>query len=251
MGPAAGHLDPVATALQDETGMIDVAKSNGQGPRATQEQVRGRRDLIFKAAERIFHDKGYDATSIQDVADAVGILKGSLYYYIDSKEDLLFGVIEDLHRESLQRIKEWETLEGDALVKLRAFIHAHVATNARSVMAMGVFFRDFRSLSPERQALIVAERDFYDHFVRKLIRQGKREGVIAADVDPKLTSMAILGMMNWLSQWYRAEGPATPERIAREMANLALGGLASAGVARGDRGEIGAAGAPSARRQAS
>ena len=63
--------------------------------------------------------------------------------------------------------------------------------------------------------------------------------------------MAILGMMNWLSQWYRADGPATPERIAREMANLALGGLASAGVAREDRGEIGAAGSPSARRQAS
>lgn len=198
--------------------LVAPAPAKGSGNR--------RREDIFNAAARIFNEKGYAATSIQDVADAVGILKGSLYYYIDSKEDLLFQIIQDVHRVSLEWLEALEASPDETLVKLRTFIEGHVANNARNLEKIGVFFHDFRSLSPERRAVIVAERDRYDGFLRDLVRRGQQEGVLRADADPKLTSMAVLGAMNWLYQWYQPGGGAEPEQVAREFANLILAGLA-------------------------
>ena len=194
---------------------------------------------IYDAAARIFHEKGYQATSIQDVADAVGILKGSLYYYIDSKQDLLFRIIDEVHRESLRSLERWQSIDGDALVKLRAFIEGHLTSNVRNLVKIGVFFHDFRSLDLEHRERIVKERDLYDRFLRELIVQGQEEGVVDERVDPKLAAMAILGMMNWIYQWWRDDGPNSPEEVAREFANLVLVGL----VARDDgpaRDEVGA-----------
>ncbi len=201
--------------------------------------IRNRQQEIFDAAARIFHERGYEATSIQDVAEAVGILKGSLYYYIDSKEDLLFGVIEDAHQGSLGNLKRWQEMEGDALTKLRAFISGHVLHNIENRIKIGVFFQDFRSLSPERREVIVRERDQYDHFLRELIVQGQEEGVVAPEVDPKLTAFAILGMMNWTHQWYQPGGPAQPMEIANAFADLVLGGIAAEGSWNPDRSAIG------------
>jgi TetR/AcrR family transcriptional regulator, cholesterol catabolism regulator len=188
-------------------------------------QLSPRQREILDAAAQIFHEKGYEATSIQDVADAVGILKGSLYYYIDSKEDLLFGIIDEVHRTSLAHLERWQRIDGDALVKLRAFITGHVMGNVNNLVKMGVFFHDFRSLSPERRAVIVEERDVYDQFLRNLIVEGQKEGVIDEAVDPKLAAMAILGMMNWIYQWWRPDGPNTAEEVAEEFADLVLSGL--------------------------
>ena len=185
-----------------------------------------RKREILRAAARLFHEKGYTACSIQDVADEVGILKGSLYYYIDSKEDLLFDIVEDVHRESLANLERWQRIEGTALVKLRAFIEGHVQSNVNNLIGIGVFFQDFRSLSPERRAQIIEKRDVYDRFLRQLISQGQREGVIDEQVNVKLAAMALLGMMNWLYQWYRLDGQSDPAAVAREFADLALSGLA-------------------------
>jgi len=181
---------------------------------------------ILDAAASVFHEKGYSASSIQDVADAVGILKGSLYYYIDSKEDLLFGILLDTHHESMRRLAQWQKIKGDALVRLRAFIEGHVTANIANRIKIGVFLHDFRSLSPERRAVIVADRDVYDGWVRELIRDGQQEGVVHEDIDPKLAAMALLGMMNWTYQWYDPDGSVTPHGLARSFADLALAGLA-------------------------
>ncbi len=185
---------------------------------------------ILDAAAAVFHEKGYAASSIQDVADAVGILKGSLYYYIDSKEDLLFAILQDTHRESMRRLARWQQIEGDPLVRLRAFIEGHVTANIANRIKIGVFLHDFRSLSPERRADIVADRDTYDSWVRDLVRDGQDQGLVAADLDPKIAAMALLGMMNWTYQWYDPEGDVTPHELARNFADLALAGLADRGV---------------------
>ena len=202
---------------------------------------RRRHREILDAAAAIFHDQGYEGTSIQDVADAVGILKGSLYYYIDSKEDLLFGVIEDVHREGLTLLEQWRASEGDALSKLRGFITGHVLQNIANRVKVRVFFQDFRSLSDARRKIIVEERDRYDQYLRELIRQGQKDGTIAADVDPTLTAFGILGMMNWTYQWYHPEGPSSPQDVAQQFADLVLGGLVADGRAT-PRSELGAPG---------
>lgn len=197
-------------------------------PRPRQESAPPRRrDEVIDAAARVFHEKGYAAASIQDVADELGMLKGSLYHYIDAKQDLLFAIIEDVHRRTMDELEQWLTLEGGALVRLRAFLHGQVLSYCRNVQRVGVFLQDLRSLSEEQRARILSERDRYDRVVRDLIRAGQEEGVIDSGVDPKLAAMAIFGMLNWIATWWRPDGPSTPEQVADEFTDLALSGLAT------------------------
>jgi AcrR family transcriptional regulator len=186
---------------------------------------RRRQREILEAAARVFHEKGYESTSIQDIADSVGILKGSLYYYITSKEDLLYEIIQGVHQEALKNLDLIASLEGTALQKLRAFVVVHVRHNAENLVRMGVFFKDFRSLSPERRRIIVAERDRYDAFVRGLIRAGQEEGTICPDLHPKLTGITILGMLNWIYQWYRPDGEMSAAEIAIDYADFVVAGV--------------------------
>lgn len=185
-----------------------------------------RADEIRDAAARIFHEKGYAATSIQDIADAVGILKGSLYYYIDTKEDLLFEVIKGAHDRGLEELEKWRQVDASPATRLRAAIEGHVVSNLHNLMAVGVFFHDFRSLSPDRRAEIIRDRDVYDDNLRQLVKDGQAAGEFAPELDPPLMVMGMLGMMNWVYQWYRPDGRLSPAEIASSFADLVLGGLA-------------------------
>lgn len=180
---------------------------------------------ILDVAAHIFYDKGYEVASIQDVADAVGILKGSLYYYIDSKQDLLYDIIESVHEDIVRSIERWQLAEGDALAKLRTVVEGHLLANIGNQVRVGVFYHDFRSLDPDRRARIVRARDTYDTFLRKLISDGQREGTIDPDLDPKMAVLAILGMINWVNQWWRDDGPRTAQEVAAEFADLILSGV--------------------------
>ncbi len=182
----------------------------------------GRRREIIDAAARIFRDKGYSATSIQDVAQAVDILKGSLYYYIDSKEDLLFEVIQEVHQDGLANLEEAKKVTGSALEKIHSFVARHASFNAGNLAKMTVFFQDFKSLSDERRKVIVEERDLYDEYLRGLIAAGQDEGSVLSSVDPKISAFWILGGMNWMYQWYRADGAQSLDEIAEAFADLAV-----------------------------
>ena len=196
-----------------------VEKQESKPPRRRQQEV-------IDAAARVFHEKGYESTSIQEIAEAVGILKGSLYYYIRSKEDLLYAILEGVHEEALANIKRVETVKGDALQKVRAFVTLHLTFNAENLTKMGVFYHDFRSLKPARRKPIIEARDLYDELLRDLIRQGQNESLICPDVDPKIAALGVMGMLNWIYQWYVPGGSRSADQIADEMANLVVAGLA-------------------------
>jgi AcrR family transcriptional regulator len=198
------------------------ATSQGERSRAP----RRRQQEIVEAAARVFHEKGYESTSIQDIADAVGILKGSLYYDITSKEDLLFEIIQSVHEEALKNLERTAAVEGDALQKIRAFVVVHFTHNAHNLVKMAVFFQDFRSLNGERRELIVQERDIYDNFLRDLIRQGQDEGTVCPDIEPKLAAITVLGMMNWLYHWYQPGGELSATDIANAYGDFVVAGLA-------------------------
>ena len=104
---------------------------------------RRRQSEILEAAAVVFREKGYESTSIQDIADAVGILKGSLYYYIDSKEELLYEILRKTHDDALRNVERTQAFEGTALEKVREFVASHVRFNAENLVKMGVFFHDF------------------------------------------------------------------------------------------------------------
>lgn len=199
-----------------------TGQRDGVAPRS---QARRRRQELIDVAAGIFHEKGYDATSIQDVAEALGILKGSIYYYIDSKEDLLFEVVQEVHETALANMERLRKLDVAPSVKLRMFVQNHVRHIIDNLVKAAVFFHDYSSLSSERRQYIVRERDQYDEFLRKLIRDAQANKVVCPDVDPKLASFAVLGMMNWTYQWYRQDEKLSADAVATGLADMVLAGL--------------------------
>jgi AcrR family transcriptional regulator len=191
-------------------------------PRAT----RKRRAEVVDAAARAFHEKGYEATSIQDIADGVGLLKGSVYYYISSKEDVLFELLQEAHHSAFQSVLEAIDFDGDPLQRLRAFVTALARYNADNAVRMGILLHDYRSLSEPRKRLILDQRDRYHEVLRALIEDGQDQGVVCAEIDPKLATLAVMGMINTIYQWYRPAGELGAEQISAAYADLATRALA-------------------------
>jgi AcrR family transcriptional regulator len=186
------------------------------------------REIIDAAAE-IFHRQGYADTSVQDVADAVGILKGSLYYYIKSKEDLLFRVLEEVHEDAHGIVEEVSAMEAPPLERLAAYFRAHVEYNTRNLTKVAVTYHDFGLLSGERRDKIVKERQFFERFVVGLIKEAQETGDVRPEVDARLAAYSALGMANWVYTWYRPSGKTSPEELAQLISEMIVGGLRAAG----------------------
>lgn len=178
----------------------------------------------------MFHSKGYEASSIQDIADSVGILKGSLYHYIDTKEDLLFGVLQGVLDDLLPQFDRWRALDGSYLTRIGTFVREYVIHVIRNRVKVGVFIADFEALSPPRRSVIDRSKDRYDEFLRDMIVGGQRDGSVSPDIDAKLASLAIFGMANSTHQWYRPRGGRTPEQIADAMSTLVTRALSSRAI---------------------
>jgi AcrR family transcriptional regulator len=180
---------------------------------------------IIDAAAQIFHDQGYAETSVHDIAEAVGILKGSLYYYIRSKEDLLFQVLSDVHDAFKGIVERTRAIDAPAVERLRYYIREHVIFNTQNVTKMAVFYHDYRSLSEKPLAEIVERRRFYEDYLRDLIAEAQEEGGVNRDLDPKLAAFTLFGMMNWVYHWYQPNGAWSPDKIGEQVASMAIDGL--------------------------
>jgi AcrR family transcriptional regulator len=192
---------------------------------AHQDGSPSRLDEILEVAAEIFHEQGYAGTTMRDIAERVGMLNGSLYYYIDSKEDLLFKVVHQAYEAFSVILGAVEGMEGDTLEKLYALVYAHVTGNAEHYRRSSVYFQDFHILPLERQRVIIEFRDRHDRLMRSLLQQGQEEGLIPPDVDVRLASIAILTMVSSVYRWYRPGGSWDPDYIARGYASLVLDGL--------------------------
>src|ERR1700733_3944476 len=120
-----------------------------------------RQEQLTRAACEVFALKGYSAASIQDVADKVGVLKGSLYYYIETKEDLLWRIVEDVHAQSAEILEEALALDVTPIERIRIFIARHVEWYLTNLQEVGVFFREWRHLTGERHRIIRERRRGY------------------------------------------------------------------------------------------
>jgi AcrR family transcriptional regulator len=196
--------------------------------RAANRRDQTRRDAILKAAAETFYAKGYDATTTQNIADTVGMLKGSLYYYITAKEDLLYEIIDEVHEVLAKNLDLVEAMDGDALTRIWALVYHNVVVNAQNLINSAVFFRDFGALTGRRRKHILALRDKGDHVMRSLIAEGQAAGLVRADIDTKVAATAINTMCNALYHWYKPDGELAPEDVATSYADLAVAGLAVA-----------------------
>lgn len=186
---------------------------------------RNREAEVLQAAVTVFWKKGYPAASIQDVASEVGVLKGSLYHYIESKEALLMRVMDAAHEQSMALIHEVAAFDAPPLTKLRTYFERHVKWYLDNVEHASVFFHEWRFLTGERLEVVKERRDGYERFLRDVIEAAQRSGDIDARVPSKYMLLYILGAVNAVPDWYRRSGRDSAERIASVYADLTIGTL--------------------------
>jgi TetR/AcrR family transcriptional regulator, cholesterol catabolism regulator len=184
-----------------------------------------RREELLAVACRVFAEKGFDGAALQDIADEFGVLKGSLFHYIQSKDDLLYEIIESVYTGAQAAVWSNAVQEGPAVERLRRVVTAYVEYISRHLDEVTVWLHDFKAL-PEQQRESIRRYEERDRRqLLDLIRQAQREGGIRPDVDPGLASLALLGAMNWVHRWFQPRRLSARE-IGDSFADYFLEGLA-------------------------
>ena len=163
-----------------------------------------RRNELVRQAARLFAEKGYHGTSTSDLADAMGVKKGSLYAHIESKADLLWEVARDgaeAFHAALDEIAE----ELPATEKIRLALRAHLRVVSKQVDVATVFVREWRYLEGERRETFLAERRRYEERFRAFFREGRELGELRTDLDEQAAVSLVLSAANWAYTWLRPD----------------------------------------------
>ena len=163
-----------------------------------------RRNELTRQAARLFAEKGYHGTSIGDLAEAMGVQKGSLYAHIDSKADLLWEVARD-GATAFQAALDTVSDDASALEKIRLALRAHLRVVGQQLDVATVFIREWRYLEGERREEFLAERRRYEERFRALFREGRELGELRADLDDATATLLALSAANWAYTWIRPE----------------------------------------------
>jgi AcrR family transcriptional regulator len=186
---------------------------------------RNREAEVLDAAIEVFYQRGYDAATIQDVADKVGVLKGSLYYYIDSKEDLLHRIFTESYEQSRVLLAEADALDAPPLERLRRYFQAYVLWYLQNVERVSIYFNDWKSLTGARRTEVIEQRGVYEQFIADHIDAAKRDGTVSEQIETKYAVFFLLGAVNGVPVWYRRKGPDSPEHIAESYADMVIATL--------------------------
>ncbi|GAB3347628.1 TetR/AcrR family transcriptional regulator [Amycolatopsis echigonensis] len=186
---------------------------------------RNREPEIIAAAIELFHRKGYDGASLQDVADMVGVLKGSLYHYISSKEELLARICVESHRQSSEIMEESLAAADNPLDQLRAFLHATAVWYLTNIERVSIYFNEGKRLTGERLEKVHAQGREFHSFIRSLIDKARTEEQVRPEVDPRVAAQLIVGALNSIPTWYRPDGLYSPEEVAGIYTDMTLASL--------------------------
>ena len=163
-----------------------------------------RRDELTRQAARLFAEKGYHGTSIGDLAEAMGVQKGSLYAHIDSKADLLWQVARDGAAAFHAALDELDDARP-ATEKIRLALRAHLRVVGEQLDVATVFIREWRYLEGERRDEFLAERRRYEDRIRAFFREGRERGELRTDLDDATATLLTLSAANWAYTWIRPE----------------------------------------------
>ncbi len=187
---------------------------------------RRRDDEVLGAAVKVFFQHGYSEATVQDIADEVGILKGSIYHYIDTKEDLLFRVLEQVHRDVDVILEDVAArTDIDALGRLDLYVRSQVAYNLAHFEQISVYYHDFDRLGDDRLAEIIEERRKHEMHVTELIEEAQAAGAADAELDARLLRNCVFATVIWTYRWYRPNGRASRETIADVCSRFVLRGV--------------------------
>jgi AcrR family transcriptional regulator len=208
-----------------------MARTGAQTKRTPRTRVRKREQEVLEAAARVFHQRGYSDATVQHVADELGILKGSLYYYIKTKEDLLFRLLEQVHDEVDELLAEVSAqTEGQPpLERLEAYVLRQSEHSIRDLVKITVYYHDIGLLVEARRREILDRRKPHEAYVIGLIRQAQQEGAAEPSHDPLLLSNCVFATIIWTYRWYRPNGRVGARQAAETCARYAIAGVVGAG----------------------
>ncbi len=183
------------------------------------------RQEILRTAARLFQQRGYDATSMNDVAAALNLSKGGLYHHFESKDHILFDLMDGAMDITQERVVDEVRKIVDPETALRTLIklHIEVVLSVRD-REITVMLHENHPLPPALRRRINKRKKEYVHFLENLIAQAQRVRGSKGAVSPRAAAFALLGMINWIYQWYKADGILTGEDISREYTEIFFGG---------------------------
>jgi AcrR family transcriptional regulator len=178
---------------------------------------------ILKSAAAAFRRRGYHGASVDEIASALEMTKGNLYYYFRNKEEILYACHDyslDVLLGLLAEVQAESSRPDDKLRKLiLAFIHMMLDELQGTALTL-----DLQALSPVLLKRIIAKRDRFDRGLREIIQQGMDQGLFRAG-DPKMIAFAMMGAVNWITKWFDPAGPMSSEEIGQRFADYLVGGL--------------------------
>lgn len=183
---------------------------------------------LLEVAAELFGRHGYQQTTTREIADRLQLQKGSLYYHIKNKEELLYRICV----ESLRRMEEQvgrHLIGVPAADRLRVLIRAHVAAALQDRAMHAVMLTELRSLSPESRADVVIRRDQYQRTVFEVVSAAQAAGQLRAEIDAKLLTLSLLDLLNWTIFWFRPDGPLQPSELAEALGEIFLNGAGGRG----------------------
>jgi AcrR family transcriptional regulator len=178
---------------------------------------------ILKSAAAAFRRLGYHGATVEQIAAALHMKKGNLYYYFKNKEEILFACHQYSLERLMQLLHEVQHSGLSADEKLRRLIDAFVHTILDELHGTALFL-DLEALSPAHLKAVIVRRDEFDHGVRQVLEEGMVAGTFRPG-DPKLLAFALFGAVNWIPRWFSPEGPATSKEIADLFADLFVAGF--------------------------
>lgn len=179
---------------------------------------------IALAAIKLFEQKGYHATSVQDIADEVGLQKGSLYHYIHSKEDLLLQIAQQAMSEFNHRLEKVINLDIPAKEKLVLAIENHITVSTSNLQTTTVLLREAFALGEHPHQVVKELTDRYLELWTEIIREGQSKGEFRK-TDARITALAVLGSCNWVYRWYQPSGSLSSEAVATHFADIFVNGV--------------------------
>jgi TetR/AcrR family transcriptional regulator, cholesterol catabolism regulator len=179
---------------------------------------------IYREAARIFHEKGFDATSMDDLAQALRITKAGLYYYIDSKEDLLFRIMDHAMDWVEKDLLEPARAEADPERRLDLLVRLHARELLESGHDIPILTDEVAALTPKHRKYILQRKRVYFDLVRDTLTALKSKGKLR-DVDATVATFSLFGMLLWLPRWYKTAGRLSSEQVVEHLSRIVQGGF--------------------------
>jgi AcrR family transcriptional regulator len=178
---------------------------------------------ILKSAAKAFRKLGYHGATVEQIAAALHMKKGNLYYYFKNKEEILFACHQYSLDQLTRLLEDVQRSDEPPAEKLRRLIVAFVHTILDELHGTALFL-DLEALTPPHLKAVIVRRDRFEHGVRHVLQEGMANGTFAPG-DPKLLAFALFGAVNWIPRWFNPHGAATSQEIADRFADYLIAGL--------------------------